>query len=82
MDPNTSQPNIANGFNLPFLGAQEFGVYNPKESSTYIYNMCVFIYVFLVASTNGGTPNSMVCDENKNAEMDDLEVLGFPQPEL
>ena len=48
MDPNTSQPNIANGFNLPFLGAQEFGVYNPKESSTYIYNMCVFIYVFLV----------------------------------
>jgi hypothetical protein len=50
MDPNPSQLNIANGFNLPFLGAQEFGVYNPKESSTniYIYNMCVFIYVFLV----------------------------------
>ena len=29
----------------------------------------MIIYVFsLVATTNGGTPNSMVCDEKKTAE--------------
>ena len=46
MDPNPSQLNIANGFNLPFLGAQEFGVYNPKESSTNIYIICVYLFMF------------------------------------